>query len=73
MELTPSKCWDGKKHDWDAQHGDIHGWQVWCKKCGCKAVFRRKLVIAGKWELAKNHKGDPIFAVPEFFKHQEAS
>ena len=73
MELTPFKCWDGKKHKWEAQHGVPSGWQTWCEKCGSTALLRRKYLIAGKWEFIKNSEKKPIFNVPEFFKHQEAN
>ena len=68
MELTPNKCWDGKKHDWQSESGSPPYWQGWCKKCGSKSLFRRKYMIAGNFEMVKNAKREPIFSKPKFFE-----
>jgi len=68
MELTYNKCWDGKKHKWDAQHSNFPYWHTWCSKCGSMAVFTRKFALVGKWNMEKNKKGEYIFRPPEFFE-----
>ena len=73
MELTYNKCWDGKKHTWETQHANFPFWHGWCSKCGSLGIFQRRFGLVGKWEWAKNNKGERIFTRPEYFDHTTES